>query len=210
LTDSFPGVGEGGSGVQKRFTRQQQRENEEKELSNEAAADGQLYPLSTASPPETTNLTTIFRADEPDEMEILPDAPPSVDVLSKLPSDFFEALGSTKWKDRLETLQAWLETLKASPSIIDADFNNVTAALAKRFTDANINVVIAAANVVEGLAKGLGKDFGKYRGVVMMPMLERLKERKANVTDALGAALDEARASVSSLLECRLLIRKGL
>ena len=63
--------------------------------------------------------------------------------------------------------------------------------------DANINCVIVAANCLEELAKAMKETFGKYREAVVPLMLERLKERKANVTDAIGAALDAVFATVS-------------
>lgn len=64
--------------------------------------------------------------------------------------------------------------------------------------DANINCVMVAAQCVEALAKGVPGAFGKYREAVVPPMLERLKERKANVTDIIGAALDAVFKTVSS------------
>ena len=42
--------------------------------------------------------------------------------------------------------------------------------------------------------------FGKYREAVVPLMLERLKERKSNVTDAIGAALDAVFVTVSYFL----------
>ena len=63
--------------------------------------------------------------------------------------------------------------------------------------DANIAVVSAAANCVEIFAKGLRKSFAKYRSTVMNPMMERLKEKKQSVTDAIGAALDAVFLSTS-------------
>ncbi len=56
-----------------------------------------------------------------------------------------------------------------------------------------------AANAIEGLAKGMMSPFAKYREAVIPLMLERLKERKANVTDAIGAALDAVFNTVSTL-----------
>jgi cytoskeleton-associated protein 5 len=64
--------------------------------------------------------------------------------------------------------------------------------------DANIMCVMAAAGCLEALARGLGGPFGRYREAITTPMLERLKERKANVTDAIGLALDAAFATVST------------
>ncbi|KAG8714739.1 Microtubule-associated protein, microtubule dynamics during spindle orientation [Ceratobasidium sp. 423] len=115
----------------------------------------------------------------------------AVDIMPKVPGNFHEAMGSSKWKDRKEALDALLEVLKAAPKVADSDGHGELAkALAKRMSDANIMCVIAAANCIEALAKGAGKSFGRYRASLVSPMLERLKERKANVTDAIGAGLD--------------------
>ena len=56
---------------------------------------------------------------------------------------------------------------------------------------------MVAANCLEGLAKGLMGGFARYRESVVPPMLERLKERKVNVTDAIGNTLDAVFATVS-------------
>jgi cytoskeleton-associated protein 5 len=50
---------------------------------------------------------------------------------------------------------------------------------------------------VEALAKGMMTAFGRYRETVVPLMLERLKERKASVTDTIGAALDAVFHTVS-------------
>jgi cytoskeleton-associated protein 5 len=67
--------------------------------------------------------------------------------------------------------------------------------------DANVTVVTQAALCIELLAKGLRKGFAKYRATVMQPIMDRLKEKKAAVADALGAALDAVFAS-TDLAEC--------
>ncbi len=123
-----------------------------------------------------------------------------VNVNPKIPSDLFENLASTKWKDRKESLEALYGVINV-PRIQDGDFNELTRALAKCMKDANIAVVTIAANCVEVLAKGLRSQFAKHRQTVMAPMLERLKEKKQAVTDALGAALD-AVVSSTGLSEC--------
>ena len=50
--------------------------------------------------------------------------------------------------------------------------------LGRCMKDANIVVVTVAAQCVEAIARGLRKPFGQYRQLVMMPMVEKLKERK--------------------------------
>ena len=112
-----------------------------------------------------------------------------VDVLSKLPNEFHEMIASTKWKDRKDALESLFALLNV-PRIKDGDFNEIIRALAKSMKDANVVVVTVAANCVELLANGLRKAFGRYRSSIMAPILERLKEKKPTVVEALAKALD--------------------
>jgi hypothetical protein len=113
-----------------------------------------------------------------------------VDVMSKVPADFGERLNSSKWKDRKEALEE-LFTAANHPAIQEGPFDDVMRGLAKSMKDANVACVIAAANCVEVLAKGLKKSFSRYRSTIMSPMLERLKEKKQTVTDALATGLTD-------------------
>ncbi|KAK4980915.1 hypothetical protein LTR66_010289, partial [Elasticomyces elasticus] len=126
----------------------------------------------------------------------------AVDVFPKIPKDFHERLASTKWKDRKEALDE-LYTAVNQPAIQEGPFDEIIRGLAKCMKDANIAVVTVAANIVEALAKGLKKSFAKYRSTILSPMLERFKEKKQSVTDALAAACDAVFASttLSELLE---------
>lgn len=141
--------------------------------------------------------------EEEEEEEAAIDLEPefeAVDVLAKVPKDFNERLSSTKWKDRKEVLE---ETQKAldTPRIAEGPFDDLVRGFAKSMKDANVAVVITAANCVELLAKGLKRSFNKYRKDIMNAMMERLKEKKQTVTDALGGALDAAFAS-TNFAEC--------
>ncbi|GAB7364030.1 hypothetical protein MBLNU230_g4587t1 [Neophaeotheca triangularis] len=113
----------------------------------------------------------------------------AVDPFKKIPKDFDERLASTKWKDRKDALD---ETLAAvnHPALQEGPYDNVMRGLAKSMKDANIAVVTVAANCVECIAKGLRKSFGRYKSTIFMPMLERFKEKKTSVTDAIAAACD--------------------
>jgi cytoskeleton-associated protein 5 len=122
-----------------------------------------------------------------------------VDVVPNLPKTFMTALGSSKWKERKEVLDELLTVLNSTPRIKEAsEFGEVVKALASRIQgDANINCVMTAAACVEALAKGLKTGFARYRETSVPPMLDRLKERKVTVTDAIGAALDAVFVTVS-------------
>jgi len=122
-----------------------------------------------------------------------------VDIVPKLPSSLKAGLASSKWKERKEVLDELLTLVNATPRIKDAsEFGEIARSLATCIQkDANINCVMTAAGCMEGLAKGVMVPFGRYRESVVGPMLERLKERKANVTDCIGAALDAVFSTVS-------------
>jgi len=124
-----------------------------------------------------------------------------VDIMPKVPKDLFDRLNSSKWKDRKDALDE-LQTASNCQAIEDGPFDDIIRALAKSILkDANIAVVTVAANCVELLARGLRKNFMKYRSTIIGPIMERLKERKQTVTDALGAALDSICAA-TSLMDC--------
>lgn len=122
------------------------------------------------------------------------------DVLKSIPSNFNDQLASSKWKDRKEAVDALHKALDV-PKIKDGDFNEINRGLAKCMKDANVAVVTQAAQCIEALAKGLRKAYAKHRSVVMQPIMDRLKEKKASVADALGGALD-AVFQATSLSEC--------
>ncbi|KAF2449289.1 ARM repeat-containing protein [Karstenula rhodostoma CBS 690.94] len=124
----------------------------------------------------------------------------AVNVISKVPADYSERMASSKWKDRKEALDDLHKVLEV-PKIADGPFDDLVRTFAKSMKDANIMVVITAAGCVELLAKGLKRGFSKYRSTIMSPMMERLKEKKQTVADALGNALDAVFAS-SSLSDC--------
>ncbi|KAJ6630768.1 hypothetical protein B0H10DRAFT_2160163 [Mycena sp. CBHHK59/15] len=122
-----------------------------------------------------------------------------VDIASKLPASLQTMLTSSKWKERKEVLDELAMLLSSTPRIKDApEIAELAKSLAVRIQgDANINCVMTAAACTEALAKAMLGSFARYRETVVGPMLERLKERKANVTDAIGDALDAVFSSTT-------------
>jgi hypothetical protein len=112
-----------------------------------------------------------------------------VDIRKGLIPEFNEWCYSSKWKERKDALEALLNNSKV-PRIKEENYSDIISILGKAMKDANIVVVGVAAQCVEAIARGLRKPFSHYRQMVMMPMVEKLKERKPAVVDALGAALD--------------------
>lgn len=127
-------------------------------------------------------------ANEPEEIDVF-SMLESQDVLSKIAPIFYEQVSSSKWKDRKDALESVYIVLNI-PKIKDGDFSDLVRVFAKCMKDPNIAVVTQAAQCIEALSKGLRNSFGKYRSTVCGPIMERLKEKKTSVSDALGVALD--------------------
>lgn len=62
--------------------------------------------------------------------------------------------------------------------------------------------MILAANAVTYIAKGLQLNFAPYKNQVSSNLLQRCKEKKQNVVDALNEALDACFMSVGVFLAC--------
>ncbi|KAK9360034.1 armadillo-type protein [Lipomyces starkeyi] len=140
--------------------------------------------------------------EEEDEIDPM-DFAEAVDIFGKIPGDFYERMGSVKWKDRKEAVDDLFKVVSV-PKVVDSDFSELMRVLAKCIAkDANVAVVTVAANCVEAVAKGLRAGFAKYKTIVFTSLLERLKEKKLSVSEALGAALDAVfeSTSISDVLE---------
>ena len=134
-------------------------------------------------------------SNEPEMVDPFEFADP-VNVLDKISSKFYEDLTSSKWKERKEALETLLALLKV-PKIEDGRYGELVNALGKRINDANIVVLTIAVNCIEQLARGLRSNFSQYRSIVLSPLLEKLKEKKSSVIEAIRAALDAIFVTVS-------------
>jgi cytoskeleton-associated protein 5 len=113
-----------------------------------------------------------------------------VDIISKLPKDFYEKLEEKKWQLRKESLEA-LEVLLQNPKLQSGDYGELVKALKKVITkDTNVVLVALAGKCLAQLAKGLGKKFTPYAVVCIGGIIEKFKEKKANVVQALREAID--------------------
>ncbi len=126
----------------------------------------------------------------------------AVDILSKIPDDFYKNMGSSKWKERKEALEG-VEKIVNTPKIADGDYTELVRTLAKCMKDANVQVLTIAANCITFLGTGLRTSFSKYQAILLDPILERTKEKKASVAEALRSALDSLFqcTSLSEILE---------
>ncbi|KAK2871556.1 hypothetical protein FQN49_003060 [Arthroderma sp. PD_2] len=169
---------------QERFTRAQQAAMAEA-AANPGGEDGMA---EGGEEPEDDGEVDVFDLVEP------------VDILAMAPKDLHQNLASSKWKDRKDALDDLYKVVNV-PRIKEGHFDELCGDLARCMKDANVLVVTVAANTICAMATGLRRSFGKYRPVVMPPMMERLKEKKTTVSTAIGQGLDAVFLS-TSLSEC--------
>uniref|UniRef100_A0A8C3LBV9 Cytoskeleton associated protein 5 n=1 Tax=Chrysolophus pictus TaxID=9089 RepID=A0A8C3LBV9_CHRPC len=109
----------------------------------------------------------------------------AVEILSKLPKDFYEKIEAKKWQERKEALEA-VELLVKNPKLESGDYADLVKVLKKVVgKDTNVMLVALAAKCLAGLASGLRKKFGQYAGHV-----KKFKEKKPQVVQALQEAID--------------------
>ncbi|XP_077317554.1 cytoskeleton-associated protein 5 isoform X2 [Lithobates pipiens] len=114
----------------------------------------------------------------------------AVEILSKLPKDFYEKIEAKKWQERKEALEA-VEVLVKNPKLEAGDYGDLVRALKKVVgKDTNVMLVALAAKCLAGLAAGLRKKFGSYAGLAVPTILEKFKEKKPQVVQALQEAMD--------------------
>ncbi|XP_034541415.1 cytoskeleton-associated protein 5 isoform X2 [Notolabrus celidotus] len=135
------------------------------------------------------------QSEEEDEVDTVAAVDPyelleSVEILSKMPKDFYEKIEAKKWQERKEALEA-IETLIKNPKLENGDYGDLVRALKKVVgKDANVMLVTLSAKCLAGLAAGLRKKFGTYAGQVVPTILEKFKEKKPQVVQALQEAMD--------------------
>ncbi|KAK9517304.1 hypothetical protein VZT92_025187 [Zoarces viviparus] len=114
----------------------------------------------------------------------------AVEILSKIPKDFYDKIEAKKWQERKEALEA-VEALTKNLKLENGDYGDLVRALKKVVgKDANVMLVSVAAKCLAALASGLRKKFGTYAGQVVPTILEKFKEKKPQVVLALQEAID--------------------
>ncbi|KAI8898868.1 armadillo-type protein [Globomyces pollinis-pini] len=149
--------------------------------------------LRSETPPTAANDENID--DENQEIvEDTPDVPDAFDFadpvnfIDKLPKSFYTDLASSKWKERKEALESLIQ-LVSFPKLEDGKYFELINVLAKKMQDPNIPVVVLVATSIEKLALGLKLSFSQYKSIIITPLLERFKEKKTNVIEAIRSAL---------------------
>lgn len=89
-----------------------------------------------------------------------------VDILSKMPKDFYDKLDEKKWTLRKESLDALEKLLTENPKLEGGEYGALVSALKKVISkDSNVVLVALAGKCMAMLAKGLSKRFSNYATV---------------------------------------------
>ncbi|XP_019426639.1 PREDICTED: protein MOR1-like [Lupinus angustifolius] len=125
-----------------------------------------------------------------------------VDILTPLEkSGFWEGVKATKWSERKEAV-AELTKLASTIRISPGDFSEVCRTLKKLITDVNIAVAVEAIQAIGNLARGLRTHFSASSRFLLPVLLEKLKEKKPTLSEALTQTLQAMhKAGCISLIE---------
>lgn len=116
-----------------------------------------------------------------------------VDVLAKIPGDFYTMIESKKWKERFEALESYSNVLKKTQRI--APNNDALSVLAPSLIqiahkDMNISCSTTAIVALTALANGLRTQFSAYASRTLEAVVERFKDKKKTTVDAIGECID--------------------
>ncbi|KZV45890.1 hypothetical protein F511_32448 [Dorcoceras hygrometricum] len=123
-----------------------------------------------------------------------------VDILAPLDkSGFWEGVKATKWSERKEAV-AELTKLASTKRIAPGDFSEVCRTLKKIITDVNIAVAVEAIQALGNLSRGLRTHFSTNSRVLLPVLLEKLKEKKPTLVEALTQTLQAMHQSGCGVL----------
>uniref|UniRef100_A0A1J3JK11 Protein MOR1 n=1 Tax=Noccaea caerulescens TaxID=107243 RepID=A0A1J3JK11_NOCCA len=162
-----------GGAKPKRKIRSEQDKEPEAEVSSDVVGDGPSEEPVADAPQEI---------DEYDLMD-------PVDILTPLEkSGFWDGVKATKWSERKEAV-AELTKLASTKKIAAGDFSEICRTLKKLITDVNLAVAVEAIQAIGNLARGLRTHFSASSRFMLPVLLEKLKEKKPTVAEALTQTL---------------------
>ncbi|WCJ24432.1 ARM repeat superfamily protein [Euphorbia peplus] len=162
-----------GTAKPSRKIRSEQDKEPEPEAMSEVAGPAHSEEVADEAPQEI------------DEYELVD----PVDILAPLEKlGFWDRVKATKWSERKEAV-AELTKLASTKRIAPGDFSEVCRTLKKLVTDVNIAVAVEAVQAMGNLARGLRANFSASSRFLLPVLLEKLKEKKPTMTEALTQTL---------------------
>ncbi|KAJ1943150.1 hypothetical protein EC988_006308, partial [Linderina pennispora] len=121
-----------------------------------------------------------------------------VDITKKLPDDFHALVTSKKWKERKEVIEALHETLQKSVRLQpNSATGDLIQDMGKRITDTNIIVATIVIQCLGQFAGTMRSAFAPYAQSTLPGLVEKSKERKQTVIDAIRVTMDNYFIAVS-------------
>ncbi|KAG5516861.1 hypothetical protein RHGRI_037558 [Rhododendron griersonianum] len=112
-----------------------------------------------------------------------------VDILKPLEKTrFWDGVKAAKWSERKEAV-AELTKLTSTKRIAPGDFTEICRTLKKLSLDVNIAVAVEAIQAIGNLARGLRNHFSGNSRLLLPVLLDKLKEKKPTLTEALTQTL---------------------
>ncbi|VDN09988.1 unnamed protein product [Dibothriocephalus latus] len=120
-----------------------------------------------------------------------------VNILSKIPNDYWEKIEAKKWQERKEALTL-VEQLTDVIKLDNGDYSALLNSLIKVISkDTNILLVGQSAKIVAQIANALRDGFKPYAISTIKACFEKFKEKKPTVLVAIRSAADAAQKSVT-------------
>ncbi|KAJ2737013.1 hypothetical protein IW152_000276 [Coemansia sp. BCRC 34962] len=114
-----------------------------------------------------------------------------VDITKKLPDDFYEMVISSKWKERKDAIQQLHDSLQKAIRLQNSPgTGDLIQEMGKKIADINIIVATVAIQSLGLFASGLRQPFAPYVQSTLPALIERSKERKQAVIDAIRLTTD--------------------
>ncbi|XXG85325.1 hypothetical protein AAC387_Pa11g0421 [Persea americana] len=162
-----------------------------RKIRSEQDKEPQQEAVSEVMGPGPTEESAANVPQEIDEYELVD----PVDILTPLDkSGFWDGVKATKWSERRDAV-AELTKLASTKRIAPGDFTEICRTLKKLITDVNIAVSIEAIQAIGNLARGLRNHFSGSSRFLLPTLLEKLKEKKPTLTEALTQTLQTMHAS---------------
>ncbi|KAJ2888463.1 hypothetical protein FB639_000626 [Coemansia asiatica] len=114
-----------------------------------------------------------------------------VDITKKLPDDYYTFVTSSKWKERKEVIESLHETLKKSIRLqMSPGTGDIIQEMGRKIGDTNIIVATLAIQCLGLFASGLRQVFSPFVQSTLPALIEKSKERKQTVVEAIRETED--------------------
>ncbi|KAJ2746596.1 hypothetical protein GGI20_001245 [Coemansia sp. BCRC 34301] len=114
-----------------------------------------------------------------------------IDITKKLPDDYYEMVASPKWKERKDAIQQLHDSVQRAVRLQNSPgTGDLIQELGKKIADINIIVATVAIQSLGLFASGLRQPFTPYVHSTLPALIERSKERKQSVIDAIRLTTD--------------------